>query len=40
VEQTALTNYKREHALDWSQYMGTHWAHPTDTSLPRPTSSA
>ncbi|WP_089085066.1 2-oxoglutarate dehydrogenase E1 component [Aquitalea magnusonii] len=35
VEQTALTNYKREHALDWSQYMGTHWAHPTDTSLPR-----
>ncbi|NWK76899.1 2-oxoglutarate dehydrogenase E1 component [Aquitalea sp. LB_tupeE] len=35
VEQTALTNYKREHALDWSQYLGTHWAHPTDTSLPR-----
>ncbi|WP_293762217.1 2-oxoglutarate dehydrogenase E1 component [uncultured Aquitalea sp.] len=35
VEQTALTNYRREHALDWSQYMGTHWAHPTDTSLPQ-----
>ncbi|OWY39196.1 2-oxoglutarate dehydrogenase E1 component [Xenophilus sp. AP218F] len=35
VEQTALTNYKREHALDWSQYLGTHWAHPTDTSLPQ-----
>ncbi|WP_434630002.1 2-oxoglutarate dehydrogenase E1 component [Chromobacterium sp. CV08] len=34
VEQTALTNYKREHALDFSQYLGTHWAHPTDTSLP------
>ncbi|WP_028535447.1 2-oxoglutarate dehydrogenase E1 component [Paludibacterium yongneupense] len=35
VEQTALTNYKREHALDWSAYVGTHWAHPTDTSLPQ-----
>lgn len=35
VEQTALTNYKREHALDFSQYLGTHWAHPTDTSLPQ-----
>lgn len=34
VEQTTLTNYRREHALDWSQYQGTHWAHPTDTSLP------
>ena len=28
-----LSNYRREHALDWSQYQGTHWAHPTDTSL-------
>lgn len=35
VEQTALTNYRREHALDFSQYLGTHWAHPTDTSLPQ-----
>lgn len=34
VEQTTLSNYKREHALDFSQYLGTHWAHPTDTSLP------
>ncbi len=33
VEQTVLTNYRREHALDWSNYLGTHWAHPTDTSL-------
>ena len=33
VEQTVLSNYRREHALDWSQYHGTHWAHPTDTSL-------
>lgn len=35
VEQTVLTNYRREHALDWSQYMGTHWAHPTETCLPQ-----
>ncbi|KMN50091.1 2-oxoglutarate dehydrogenase [Chromobacterium violaceum] len=35
VEQTTLSNYKREHALDFSQYLGTHWAHPTDTSLPQ-----
>lgn len=34
VEQTQLTNFHRKHALDWSQYMGTHWAHPVDTSLP------
>ncbi|GGY03169.1 2-oxoglutarate dehydrogenase subunit E1 [Paludibacterium paludis] len=33
VEQTVLSNYRREHALDWSQYAGTHWAHPTDTTL-------
>ncbi len=33
VEQTVLSNYRREHALDWSQYAGTHWAHPTETSL-------
>ncbi|AXE36088.1 2-oxoglutarate dehydrogenase E1 component [Chromobacterium phragmitis] len=35
VEQTTLSNYKREHALDYSQYLGTHWAHPTDTSMPQ-----
>lgn len=34
VEQTKLTNFRREHAVDWSQFMGTHWAHPVDTSLP------
>ncbi|MBV8648991.1 2-oxoglutarate dehydrogenase E1 component [Paludibacterium sp.] len=34
VEQTVLSNYKREHANDWSSFIGTHWAHPTDTSLP------
>ncbi|HJV07078.1 MAG TPA: 2-oxoglutarate dehydrogenase E1 component [Chromobacteriaceae bacterium] len=34
VEQTALTNYRRSHAVDWSPYMGTHWAHPTETALP------
>ncbi|UOO92716.1 2-oxoglutarate dehydrogenase E1 component [Vitreoscilla stercoraria] len=34
VEQTKLTDYQRKHALDWSQYMGTHWAHPVDTALP------
>lgn len=34
VEQTVLTNYRREHALDWSQFIGMHWAHPTDTTLP------
>ena len=35
VEQTVLTNYRREHALDWTPFLGTHWAHPTDTSLPQ-----
>lgn len=34
VEQTVLSNYRREHANDWSRFVGTHWAHPTDTSLP------
>lgn len=34
VEKTTLTNYKRDHAVDWSQYFGTHWNHPTDTALP------
>ena len=35
VEQTVLSNYRREHANDWSPYLGTHWANPTDTSLPQ-----
>jgi 2-oxoglutarate dehydrogenase E1 component len=35
VEQTALSNYRREHANDWSSFIGTHWAHPTDTSMPQ-----
>jgi 2-oxoglutarate dehydrogenase E1 component len=34
VEQTVLTNYRREYAVDWTPYLGTHWAHPVDTSLP------
>ncbi|MCP9758080.1 2-oxoglutarate dehydrogenase E1 component [Aquitalea sp. S1-19] len=34
VEQTVLTNYRREFAVDWTPFMGTDWAHPTDTSLP------
>ncbi|AXK38115.1 2-oxoglutarate dehydrogenase E1 component [Crenobacter cavernae] len=35
VEQTVLTNYRREHAVDWTPYLGTHWAHPVDTTLPQ-----
>lgn len=34
VEQTTISDYKRKHAVDWAQFMGTHWNHPTDTSLP------
>jgi len=34
VEQTVLTNYRREFAVDWSPFLGTHWAHPVDTTLP------
>ena len=34
VEQTSLTGYQREFAIDWSQYFGTHWAHPVDTTVP------
>lgn len=34
VEQTVLTNYRREHAVDWTPYLGTHWAHPVNTALP------
>ncbi len=34
VEQTVLSNYTREFKLDWTPYIGTHWAHPTDTTLP------
>ncbi|MCW3479766.1 2-oxoglutarate dehydrogenase E1 component [Neisseriaceae bacterium JH1-16] len=34
VEQTVLTNYRREFAVDWTPFLGTHWAHPVDTSLP------
>ena len=33
VEQTQLTDYKHKHAVDWSQYQGTHWNQPVDTSL-------
>ncbi|MDK2125536.1 2-oxoglutarate dehydrogenase E1 component [Parachitinimonas caeni] len=34
VEQTTLTDYKRSFAIDFAPFRGTHWAHPTDTSLP------
>ncbi|MDN0074525.1 2-oxoglutarate dehydrogenase E1 component [Crenobacter sp. SG2303] len=34
VEQTVLTNYRREFAVDWTPFLGTHWAHPVDTTLP------
>lgn len=35
VEQTVLTNYRREYAVDWTPYLGTHWAQPVDTALPQ-----
>ena len=34
VEQTVLSNYTREYKLDFTPYIGTHWAHPVDTTLP------
>ena len=34
VEHTVLSNYTRAHKLDWTPFLGTHWAHPTDTTLP------
>ncbi|WP_373282883.1 2-oxoglutarate dehydrogenase E1 component [Leeia aquatica] len=34
VEQTSLTGFQRAFAIDFSQYFGTHWAHPTDTTVP------
>lgn len=34
VEQTTLTDYKRKHAVDWTQYQGTHWNEPVHTALP------
>ncbi|MDO4693867.1 MAG: 2-oxoglutarate dehydrogenase E1 component [Eikenella sp.] len=34
VEQTLLTDYKRKHAVDWTQYQGSHWNQPVDTALP------
>ncbi|QNM94991.1 2-oxoglutarate dehydrogenase E1 component [Chitinimonas koreensis] len=33
VEQTTLTDFKRSFAIDFGAYKGTHWAHPTDTTL-------
>ncbi len=33
VEQTQITDFKRKHAVDWTQYMGVHWNHPVDTAL-------
>ena len=34
VEQTVLTNHTRTHKTDWTPFLGTHWAHPTTTTLP------
>lgn len=34
VEQTVLTNYRRDYAVDWTPYLNTHWSADTDTSLP------
>ncbi|GAA5785499.1 2-oxoglutarate dehydrogenase subunit E1 [Chitiniphilus shinanonensis] len=33
VEQTTLTDYKRNFAIDFSKYMGNHWRHPVTTSV-------
>lgn len=33
VEQTTLTGYTRQFGQGFSIYLGTHWAHPTDTTL-------
>jgi 2-oxoglutarate dehydrogenase E1 component len=33
VEQTTLTDFKRSFAIDFAPFKGTHWAHPTDTTL-------
>ncbi|MFC4158491.1 2-oxoglutarate dehydrogenase E1 component [Chitinimonas lacunae] len=33
VEQTTLTDFKRSFAIDYGAFKGTHWAHPTDTTL-------
>lgn len=35
VEQTTLTDYKRSYAVDWTKYLGTHWRHPVNTSVPQ-----
>ncbi|WP_432720213.1 2-oxoglutarate dehydrogenase E1 component [Jeongeupia wiesaeckerbachi] len=33
VEQTTLTDYKRNFAIDFGKYMGNHWRHPVDTAV-------
>jgi 2-oxoglutarate dehydrogenase E1 component len=35
VEQTTLTRFPRQFAIDFSPYLGTHWAQPTETTLPQ-----
>ena len=34
MEQTRLSDYQRSYSIDWTQFKGTHWAHPVDTSVP------
>ncbi|WP_148715506.1 2-oxoglutarate dehydrogenase E1 component [Chitinolyticbacter meiyuanensis] len=35
VEQTSLTDYKRNFAIDFSKYMGNHWRTPVATAVPQ-----
>ncbi|UXY13805.1 2-oxoglutarate dehydrogenase E1 component [Chitiniphilus purpureus] len=35
VEQTTLTDYKRNFAIDFSKYMGNHWRTPVATAVPQ-----
>ncbi|WP_026182349.1 2-oxoglutarate dehydrogenase E1 component [Leeia oryzae] len=34
VEQTSLTGFQRQFAIDFTPYFGTHWAHPVNTTVP------
>ncbi|MDQ5887626.1 MAG: 2-oxoglutarate dehydrogenase component, partial [Pseudomonadota bacterium] len=34
VEQTRLSDYQRSYSIDWTQFKGTHWAHPVETAVP------
>ncbi|WP_255989701.1 2-oxoglutarate dehydrogenase E1 component [Chitinolyticbacter albus] len=35
VEQTTLTDYKRNFAIDFAKYMGNHWRTPVTTAVPQ-----